>query len=357
MNAEIQKGRGAQSHISNKFERHTYEPDQTYVEHGRVCGEEKTTTTDFLPVYPKSIVSNNSSPDLGFDYSINPYQGCEHGCVYCYARNSHEYWGYGAGVDFESKILIKQDAASLLRARFKKKSYVPKLIILSGNTDCYQPIERKLQHTRELLKVFKEFKHPVGIITKNALIARDLDILKELAKDNLVHVTISITTLDESVKRKLEPRTSSIAKRFETVQKLSRSGIPVSVNMAPVIAGLTNHEILPLSEKAASVGALKVNCIPLRLSGHVAQIFTDWVELAFPDRASKILRHTKETRDGKLSSSAFFERMNGTGPIAQQIKDMALLAANRFNLQTELPALDFKKFEFARWGGKQATLF
>ena len=266
------KGRGAQHHTVNKFLEHRSELRDDFLNHCALEGDEpQNTKTDFIPTFPKTIVNKVTSPDIGMGYSLNPYQGCEHGCVYCYARNSHEYWGYNAGLDFEQKILVKKNAPELLENHLKKKSWKAHTIILSGNTDCYQPIEKKLKITRELLQLFLKYKHPVGIITKNALIRRDMDILQELAKDNLIHVSISITSLNESTRRILEPRTATIAKRLETVQGLSNIGVPVNVMMAPIIPAINSHEILPLVKEVAKRGAVSVGYTIVRLNGSIGR--------------------------------------------------------------------------------------
>ncbi len=250
------KGRGAQHQVTNRFAAHSYEMRDDFLNYCAAEGEEATDSkTSFIDTFPKTIVNKVSSPDVGLEFSLNPYQGCEHGCVYCYARNSHEYWGYGAGLDFEQKILVKQNAVELLEQKFRSKSWKAAPIILSGNTDCYQPVERKLEITRQLLQLFLKYKHPVGIITKNALIQRDIDILEELAKDNLIRVNLSITSLDEKVRQLLEPRTASIKRRLETIEKLSEKGIPVNVMMAPIIPSINSHEILPLVKEIAERGA------------------------------------------------------------------------------------------------------
>jgi DNA repair photolyase len=252
----IIKGRGAQLNVSNRFDAQSHEMRDDFLNYCAAEGEEaRPTVTTLIDTFPKTIVNKVTSPDIRMGYSLNPYQGCEHGCVYCYARNSHEYWGYSAGLDFEQKILVKRNAVELLEKRLRSKSWEAEPIVLSGNTDCYQPIEKKLEITRRLLQCFLKFKHPVGIITKNALIQRDIDILKELAGDNLVQVNMSITSLDENTRRLLEPRTATVRKRLETVRKLSEAGIPVSVMMAPIIPGINSHEILPLVKAISENGA------------------------------------------------------------------------------------------------------
>ncbi len=233
------KGRGAQFNTDNKFQQAHYT-----LEHEEGVDElPPLPNRQLIREFPRTIISKSSSPDLRMMYSINPYQGCEHGCVYCYARNAHEYWGYSAGLDFESKIMVKPEAPQLLERHFQKRSWQPAAIALSGNTDCYQPVERELKITRQLLKVFLRYGNPVGIITKNVLIERDLNLLRELAADRLVHVYFSINSLDESLRRVMEPRTAAATKRLATMEKLSAAGVPCGVMVAPMIPGLNDHEI------------------------------------------------------------------------------------------------------------------
>ncbi|MCA1762904.1 MAG: PA0069 family radical SAM protein, partial [Flavobacteriales bacterium] len=273
-------GRGSTTNPHNRFFQDEY--TREHEEGIDLPPEGDAGSTSFLDVFPKTIVNPVKSPDVGMNYSLNPYQGCEHGCVYCYARNSHQYWGYSAGVDFERRIMVKRNAAELLIKQLDNKNWKPLPISLSGNTDCYQPIERKLKITRSLLDVFRQYRHPVGIITKNSLITRDLDILRELASDNLVKVYLSITTLNEELRRKMEPRTATIAQRLNTLEKLSAGGIPVGVMMAPIIPGLNSHEILPLVKTVSERGALKVGYTMVRLNGQIAKIFESWIRDMYP---------------------------------------------------------------------------
>lgn len=325
------KGRGAQHHTDNKFLEHHQELKDDFLNHCALEGEvAQSEKTSFIATFPKSIVNKVTSPDIGMGYSINPYQGCEHGCVYCYARNSHEYWGYNAGLDFEQKILVKKNAPELLEKHLQKKSWVPNTIVLSGNTDCYQPIEKKLEITRALLKVFLKYKHPVGIITKNALIQRDMDLLEALAKDNLIHVSISITTLDESIRRMLEPRTASIKKRLETVEVLTKIGVPVNVMMAPIIPAINSHEILPLVEEVAKRGAVSVGYTVVRLNGSIGEVFTEWINKRMPDRAEKVLHQIAACHGGNLNDSQYGRRMKGEGSFAEQIHQQFTIARKKF---------------------------
>nr|WP_256534163.1 PA0069 family radical SAM protein [Lewinella sp. JB7] len=254
--------------------------------------------TEYIPTHPKTILNRITSPDLGQGYGLNCYQGCEHGCVYCFARPTHEYWGYSAGLDFETKVLYKAEAPAILRQSLLKKSYDPLPIMMSGSTDAYQPAERGFGLTRKCLEVLQQFRHPVGLITKNSLIVRDLDILTEMAADRLVHVCFSITTLEEDVRRMLEPRTASIAQRFRAVETLSAAGIPVMVNISPVIPGLTDHELLPIARRAAEAGARKIGYSIVRLNDSVADIFTDWIQKTYPDRADRVLNRIRDCRGG-----------------------------------------------------------
>lgn len=276
---------------------------------------------------------------------MNPYQGCEHGCVYCYARNTHPYWGYSAGLDFEQTILVKHEAPQLLRKFLNRKNYVCQPIMISGNTDCYQPAEKTYQLTRKLLEICLEFRQPVGIITKNALILRDLDILLSLAQDSLIQVVISITTLDENLRSKLEPRTSTIHKRLQVVEALSNQNIPVSVMMAPLIPGLTDHEIYHMVRKSKEAGAWDFYYTLLRLNGAVEVIFKDWILKNFPDRADKVLHRTAECHGGSVGDHRFGTRMKGEGTMSTIINSQVKIAKKKFGLPDKpIPVLEVRKF-------------
>lgn len=335
------KGRGAQYRVHNRFFEHKHEVLDEYLNfchaEGEVADHNKT---KYIDVFPKTFVNKVTSPDVGMTYSANPYQGCEHGCVYCYARNSHEYWGYGAGLDFERNILVKKDAPKLLETHLTKKTWQGKTIVFSGNTDCYQPIEKKLQITRQCLEVMLRWKHPLGIITKNSLVLRDLDILVEMAKLNLVSVIISITSLSEETKRLLEPRTASIKNRLKAVDILSQNNIPVSIMMAPIIPGLNNHEILPLVKKVASLGAKNVSYTMVRLNGQIAEIFEKWARETLPDRADKMLNQIAESHGGSLNDSRFGTRMRGEGPMALQVKRTMEIAKRKYLKSAKFPQLN-----------------
>lgn len=338
---EIIKGRGAQHQVSNRFLELSYEMRDDFLNYCASEGEEAIgSRTIFIDTFPKTIVNKVTSPDVGLEFSLNPYQGCEHGCVYCYARNSHEYWGYGPGLDFEQKILVKRNAVELLEKKLRSKSWQAAPIILSGNTDCYQPVERKLKITRQLLQVFLKYKHPVGIITKNALIQRDIDILQELAKDNLVRVNLSITSLDEKTRQLLEPRTASIKKRLQTIERLHERGIPVNVMMAPIIPSINSHEILPLVKEIAERGACGVGYTVVRLNGAIGEVFSTWIRKTMPDRAEKVLHQIAECHNGNLNDSRFGTRMKGDGNIADQVAQQFAIARKKYLSGRERPVLN-----------------
>ena len=335
------KGRGAQINISNRFFRLSHEIRDDFLEYCAKEGEEADKNkTLFLEVFPKTIVNKVTSPDVGMGYSMNMYQGCEHGCIYCYARNTHEFWGYSPGLDFERRILVKKEAPLLFEKFIKRKSWEAHPIVMSGNTDCYQPAEKRYEITRKCLEVFLKYRHPVGIITKNALILRDLDLLKALAKDNLVAVNISITSLSEDTRRVLEPRTATIKKRLETVKNLSEHGIPVNVMMAPIIPSINSHEVLALAKKVSEMGALSMGHTIVRLNGVIGEIFTDWIKKTMPDRADKVLHQIESCHGGNLNDSRIGTRMRGEGEIAKQINDMVKLAKLKYFKNKSMPKLN-----------------
>ncbi|HEY8784775.1 MAG TPA: PA0069 family radical SAM protein [Mucilaginibacter sp.] len=351
-NPEYFRGRGSQVNTHNKFLKNKY-----VLEHIEGLDEPllENTATQLFVENPKKIVSESNSPDLSHMYSINPYQGCEHGCIYCYARNTHEYYGFSAGLDFERKIITKPNAPELLEAYFNKKNYQPVCILLSGNTDCYQPVERKLKITRSLLQLFLKYRNPVSIITKNNVIIRDLDIITELAKMNLVHINVSLTSLNEQLRQKLEPRTVTANGRLSVIQKLSENGVPVRVMAAPIIPGLNSNEIPDIIKASADRGALSAGFTIVRLNGSVAEIFTDWINKAFPDRAEKVLNMIKSCHDGKLNDSDFGRRMSGDGQVAESIHQLFKMACNRFLADREMPAFNYDLF--VPRGGRQTNLF
>src|SRR6201992_4297071 len=340
-NPEFFKGRGAQVNTHNKFLKNKY-----VLEHIEGLDEPllENTATQLFEENPKKIVSESNSPDLSHMYSINPYQGCEHGCIYCYARNTHEYYGFSAGLDFERKIIVKPNAAELLEQYFNKKNYQPVCIMLSGNTDCYQPVERKLKITRSLLEIFLRYRNPVSVITKNNVILRDIDLLEELAKMNLVHVNVSLTSLNEQLRQKLEPRTVTATGRLAGIQKLSEIGVPVGGMAAPIIPGLNSNEVPDIIKAAADRGARAAGFTIVRLNGSIAEIFNDWIHKALPDRAEKVLNLIKNCHEGKLNDSEFGRRMSGDGAVAESIHQLFRMACNRFLNGREMTPFDYSLF-------------
>jgi DNA repair photolyase len=358
MNEQSQyiKGRGAQINVHNRFFAESQEMLDDFLNYCAVEGDSPDNNkTSFLEVFPKTIVNKVDSPDVGMGYSMNVYQGCEHGCIYCFARNSHEYWGYSAGLDFERKIMVKKNAPQLLEEKLKSKNWQAFPIVMSGNTDCYQPAERQFQITRQCLELFHKYRHPVAIITKNSMITRDLDILSELAKDNLIGVNVSITSLSEKTRILLEPRTATIQKRLETVKILSENGIPVNVMLAPIIPGINSHEILPLAKAASDNGALSIAYTVVRLNGAIGEIFTDWIRKAMPDRADKVLHQIAECHGGTLNDSRWGDRMRGEGELAQMIRSQVALARRKYFAGKQMPTLNTSLYE--QYKGGQLSLF
>lgn len=352
----IIKGRGAQYNIHNRFFELSHEIRDDFMEFCEKEGEEADKNkTHYINVFPKTIVNKVTSPDVGLAYSMNMYQGCEHGCIYCYARNSHEFWGYSAGLDFERRILVKKDAPKLLEDHLRKKSWRAHTIVMSGNTDCYQPAEKQFKITRACLKIFLKYRHPVAIITKNALVLRDLDILKELAKDNLIAVNVSITSLSEQTRRILEPRTATIKKRLKTVEILANNGIPVNVMLAPIIPAINSHEILPLAKTVSEAGALSIAHTIVRLNGAIGNLFTDWIKKAMPDKAEKVLHQIQDCHGGNLNDSRYGIRMRGEGHIAKQINDTVAIARQKYFKDKSIPKLNTELHEFFKDG--QLKLF
>jgi DNA repair photolyase len=289
-------------------------------------------------------------------YSVNPYQGCEHGCVYCYARNTHEYWGYSAGLDFERKIIVKKNAAELLEKEFSHKNWKPQPIMLSGNTDCYQPIEKELEITRSILKVCLKYKHPISIITKNTLILRDIDVLTELAEMNLVHVMISITGTDEKMRLLLEPRTSTYKNRIEVISKLTKHGISCGVMIAPIIPGINHHEIPKVMEQAGLAGATNASMTIVRLNGSVEHIFKDWLIKNFPDRASKVWNQISSCYTGKVGDNRKSVRIKGEGVVAESIRQLFEVSKAKFMQNSKEFQFQTNEFNY-KAGDKQLSLF
>lgn len=350
MESAYKKGRGAQIKTANKFLKENY-----VTEHPEGLDEELIgiPQTQIFYESPAKIINKVNSPDLGMAYSMNPYQGCEHGCIYCYARNTHEYYGFSAGLDFESKIIAKMNGAEVLEKQLQHPAWKVSPIMLSGNTDCYQPQERKLELTRKLLQVLLKYRHPVGLITKNSLVTRDIDILKDLAADKLVHVMISITTLDEELRRIMEPRTASAIKRLKTVEELNLAGIPTGIMNAPIIPGLNHHEIPQIIKAAADHGALAAGMTVVRLNGSVAKLFEDWLRKNFPDRFDKVWNQISSLHGGAVNDSQFGRRMAGEGNMAEIIHQLFRHSKRKYLEGRKMPAMDLTRF---RKGGN-LTLF
>jgi len=313
--------------------------------------------TELIPETIRSIISRNQSPDIPFEQSINPYRGCEHGCVYCYARPSHAYMDLSPGLDFEQKIYTKPGAAAVLRQELSRRGYRCSPITLGANTDAWQPAERELRITRQILEVLVEFRHPVSIITKSALVERDLDLLQDLARDNLVHVLVSVTTLDDELKRRMEPRTAGPKRRLETVSRLSAAGIPCGVLAAPMIPGLNDHELENILAASADAGARFAGYVLLRLPHEVEPIFADWLQLQYPLKAAKVLSLIRQVRGGSLNDAQFGSRMRGSGPLAALLAQRFAAACRRHRFTRESEAaLDSTRFRVPEGPGTQLSL-
>jgi DNA repair photolyase len=340
--------RGAADNPANRFERLHVELDAEALEQARLDeldGEEPSPVpTLYLRDPSRSVLAHNDSPDVGFDTSLNPYRGCEHGCAYCYARPNHEYLGFSAGLDFETRILVKPDAPALLRKALASKRWQPQVIAMSGVTDPYQPVERRLRITRGCLEVLAEFRNPVGIITKSALVERDVDLLAELARHGAAVVNVSITSLDDALRRKLEPRASSPRRRLEAVSRLAAAGVPVGVMVAPVIPGLNDAEIPAIVAAAAKAGARRAGLIMLRLPYGVAPLFESWLERHAPLRRHRVLARVREVRGGRINDPGFHTRMRGSGAYAEQIHELFRLACRRVGLASEPIPLSTEAF-------------
>lgn len=346
------------SHINppNRFESKYAEPDLEQLEWDDEYLS-RPRRIEYLDDHSKSIVTENDSPDLNFRFSVNPYRGCAHGCSYCYARPFHEYLGYNAGLDFETKIMVKRDAPKLFRDFLSRSEWQPELIAFSGITDCYQPAEREFQLTRQCLEVASEANQPVGIVTKNALVVRDLDILQSMAQRSLVNVSLSITTLDPELAREMEPRTSIPAARLRAIRELSAVGVPTKVMVSPIIAGLNDHEIPAILQAAKGAGARSASYIMLRLPLTVEPVFLEWLERTQPTRKERVISRIRQTRDGKLNSAEFGTRIRGTGEISEQIGNLFQVFARKHGLDERLPALDFTQFRPPTTGKGQQWLF
>lgn len=350
MNRPTIHGRSANRNPANRFETYHYEPDLDSDD-----GTGRSPETEILKDTSRSIITYNASPDVGFEASINPYRGCEHGCIYCYARPTHEYLGFSAGLDFETKILVKEDAPELLRRELSSPRWKPKVLALSGVTDPYQPVEKRLGLTRRCLEVLVEFRNPVVIITKNHLVARDADLLGELASREAAAVFLSITTLDPKLARIMEPRASQPALRLDAIRELDHAGVPAGVMVAPTIPGLTDHEMPSIINAAARAGAGAAGYVMLRLPYGVKELFEEWLGRHFPHRKEKVLNRIRSIRGGKLNDPRFETRMRGDGIFADEISQLYVAACRKAGILGKHPRLSTAGFR--RPGASQLRLF
>jgi DNA repair photolyase len=346
-------GRGTQANPPNRYEplHVELEPDEGDDAYGPPAQP-----TVLYRDSSRTILAENDSPDIGFRFSLNPYRGCEHGCVYCYARPSHEYLGFSAGLDFERRIMVKDNAPELLRDALSAPRWEPQVVALSGNTDCYQPIERRLGITRRCLEVFVEFRNPVAAITKSALVARDADLFAELARHGAAHVMLSITTLDPELARRMEPRAARPERKLAAMRTLADAGVPVGVMIGPVIPGLNDAEIPRILAAAADAGARSGSWVLLRLPKPVDALFQDWLAEHYPDRRERVLGRIREVRQGKLSDPRFFQRQRGQGEYAAQIAGLFAVAARKHGLDKRLPPLSTGAFRRPARAGDQLKL-
>ncbi len=349
------KGRAAVSNRTGRFEPHTRE---AFDDGWNTIDEElPPLRTEVTIDASRSIIARNTSPDLPFNRSINPYRGCEHGCIYCFARPSHAWLGLSPGLDFETRLLMKPDAARLLRRQFSRPGYKPQVISLGSNTDPYQPIERRYRITRQILEVLSEYRHPCGIVTKSGLILRDADILAPMARMNLARVWISITTLDGDLARRMEPRVPTPSRRLRTIEDLSRADVPTGVMFAPVIPGLNDHEMENVLQAAADAGATSASHVLLRLPLEIADLFREWLVASYPDRANRVMSLIRNCRGGRDYDSQWGKRMTGTGPVADLISSRFAMARRRFGLDGRSWQLDTSKFTRPSTDARQPSLF
>lgn len=343
-------GRGAAGNPANRFEKISYERDLD-------CDEppDSRIPTEYFKDTSRSVLVANDSPDVPFRTSLNVYRGCEHGCVYCFARPTHEYFGLSSGLDFESRIFVKEEAPVLLRKELAKRSYEPQVVVVSTITDCYQPIERKLQLTRRCLEVFEDFRNPVAIITKNRLVTRDIDILSKMNSYQGIEVNVSLTTLDADLARVMEPRASSPEHRLLAIEEISKAGIPVHVLMAPIVPGLTDHEMPSLIKRAKDAGALSAGYLVLRLPHAVKDLFVQWLEDHFPQRKNKILNRIRSLRGGKLYDSRWGKRMSGEGVFADEYRQLFSIAVRKAGMPQRETVLSTSSFRNV--GDAQMKLF
>ncbi|MCW5890224.1 MAG: PA0069 family radical SAM protein [bacterium] len=348
MTAPPLRPRGTTAAPGNRYEQLRVERDEE---------PDGSEPTRFYRDASRTILAENRSPDVGFRYSVNPYRGCEHGCIYCYARPSHEYLGFDAGLDFESRIMVKDDAPALLRRALASPRWEPQVVALSGNTDCYQPVERRLRLTRRCLEVFADFRNPVGVITKSALVARDADLLGALARHGAAQVAVSVTTLDPELARRMEPRAAQPARRLEAIATLAAAGVPVTVMVAPVIPGLTDEEMPRILAAAAAAGARSAAWTLVRLAQPLDALFDEWLARSYPDRRARILGRIRQTRRGRLNDTTFGQRHRGVGAHAAQIAALFAVSARKVGLDRALPALSTAAFRRPPARGDQLALF
>jgi len=348
-------GRGAHSNASGRFEALVHESfDDGWTAEDGPAPKLATTLT---PEHARRIISRNDSPDIGFDRSINPYRGCEHGCIYCFARPTHAYMGLSPGVDFESKLFFKPQAATLLEREFLRPAYHCEHIHIGANTDPYQPVERRLRVTRGILEVMQRFRHPFSLITKNNLITRDIDILAPMAAERLVSAALSVTTLDRKLARAMEPRASTPERRIDAIRQLAAAGVPVSIGFAPVIPGLNDHELEAVLERGAEAGATRAHFTVLRLPLEIKDLFREWLEAERPDRARRVMSLVRQMRGGKDYDPEWGKRMKGDGPLAELIAARFRAAKKRFGLDRPREPLAVTRFERPLARGSQMSLF
>jgi DNA repair photolyase len=352
--SERRRGRGAQSNVSGRYEQEGREDTDDGWETLGTLEDFKTQVTTEIA---RSIITKNDSPDISFDQSINPYRGCEHGCIYCYARPTHAYLGHSAGLDFETKLYAKTNAAAVLEQTLANPRYTPKTIALGSNTDPYQPIERGLRITRAILEVLSKTNHPVGIVTKSALVVRDLDLLAPMAERGLVRVALSVTTLDNKIARAMEPRAATPKRRIEAIRHLSAAGVPTTVMVAPIVPGLTDPEIENILEAASNAGATSAGYVTLRLPLELKTLFREWLATAFPDRAGRIIHALQSMHGGQDYVAAFGHRQKGSGPFADQIGQRFRLAVRRLGLDGERTRLRCDLFRHPIIKGGQYQMF
>ena len=351
----VPRGRGARSNRSSRFEAQTRDAFDDGWTHEDAEPAQIATTVQ--PMKSRTIIARNTSPDVGFDRSINPYRGCSHGCIYCYARPAHAYLGLSPGLDFESRLFFKPGAGKLLAAELSKTSYKPGVIHIGGDTDPYQPDEKRLGVTRQVVETLQRFRHPFSIITKSALILRDLDVLGEMGRAGLARAAVSITSLDRKLARSMEPRAATPERRIETVRRLTEAGVPTIVMFAPAIPSLNDHEMEAVLQRAAEAGACGAGYVALRLPLEIKDLFEEWLASDHPDRAKRVMSLVRQMRGGAAYQSAWGKRMTGEGPVAEAMRARFALARRRFGLEGRLPPLDLTQFTRPPQPGSQMSLF